>query len=514
MARADDHSAKPVTMSFREPESRLVPGGTLAARSRVVPDPAAYIVAENPHRKMLSTFIICAGCLLTGLTLPDTPAEIDTYRYGAYAIAAVLALAFFIESAGNMRSLIRVDVVALFGLYFLTFAEFLHPHVRILFQQYTGAAVFACQLVLIGTAALAIGRHFPMPIKMGLGGKGLPELSPRSMFLLFLVMFFLGFLWVLISVRFNLFKIATSLLAERFERPWQRTSLGGWSSFLTELNLLLYPAAAFGGYIFARAKDFSLRKRAVVAVLLVVMLVFDTAEGARNVVLIRAGLFVACYFLSNREAKSIRIIAITAVSCGLLWILSGYMLEFRGMGLNNYFNSGAQRMAVELSASNAESSFMLDNNLVSIARVTQVYPTLYPFPGSEIVVQILTKWVPRALWAGKPIALTNSVEYTLGAGDNYTIAVTYVGEAYLIAGVPTVILVSFILGSLSAAWTKVGLAARTNLEMIYYATGFFAAMLGMRSVMFITIAIVPTVAFYVAGRILDRRGGRRVGYAR
>ena len=41
--------------------------------------------------------------------------------------------------------------------------------------------------------------------------------------------------------------------------------------------------------------------------------------------------------------------------------------------------------------------------------------------------------------------------------------------------------------------------------------GFFAATLGMRSVQFVTIAMVPTLAFYIFGRYLIRQP-RRPGY--
>jgi len=122
-----------------------------------------------------------------------------------------------------------------------------------------------------------------------------------------------------------------------------------------------------------------------------------------------------------------------------------------------------------------------------------------------VLSQVLTKWVPRALWPDKPVEWTNSVENVLATGGGYTLALSYVGEAYLIAGWPSLIIVSLLLGIGAGAWNRVGQEARTNLDLIYYASGFFAATLGMRSIQFITIAMVPTVALYVFGQFLKRR---------
>lgn len=485
-------------------------GGAVSVRPHASLAPGAYVIAEDTTRKALSTAIICIGALFTMFTASDRLAEVDTYRYGAYAMGITMLAAFLVEASGGVRSMIRVDIVALFGLYFLTFAEFLHPNVRVLYNNYTGSADFSCQITAIAFAGLAIGRHFAMPLSMGVGKVRLPDLPPRRLFIFLIVLFVLGFLWVFISVRLNPVTLFSALLAERFNRPWSRGSVGNWLSFLTELNLLLYPAAALGGYIFARGKEFTTIQRVATGLMVGFMFVFDIGDGARNTLLIRAGLFVCCYFIANREAKSTRIIVLTVIAAIALWLVSWLMLEFRSQGLGNFLASGQEQFADN---ADGTSSFMLDNNLVSIARVAQQFPDIYPYPGFEVISQIFTKWIPRAVWPGKPLDFNDSLGDVFQTQGAYTVALTFVGEAYLIAGVPSVVIVSFLLGSLASTWTKVGLAARTNLELIYYSTGFFVAMLGMRSVQFISIAVVPTVAFYFAARWLGRKNKQQPGYA-
>jgi hypothetical protein len=458
--------------------------------------PGGWVSPDNPRLKLYSTLVICAGCLLTYLTLPDGP-EVQMYRYCAYTMVTTIAIAFGIEALGGVRSLIRVDIVAIGTFYFLTFAEFLSSNTRVLYQQETGGGALACLIVLSGTACIAIGRQFPFPTRLNPREVRLPEVSPRGLLMCFFFFAFLGYFYVLLVTEFNLFEIVRWVLKPRFMRPWQRGAEGDWRSFLTELKLLLYICAALAGYFFANPAQFGVRARIAVAIILAWMTFFDFAEGARNVVLIKVGLWLVTYFIANRRAHNLKIIFLSVAGLSLLWVASGYMLAARNQGLGSYVSEGERAQG--------QDQFMIDNNMITIARVVVVFPRDYPYPGMEIVTQSFTKWVPRALWPGKPIGLTTSIESALDTGGGFTLAVTYAGEAYLIAGLPTVILVSLLLGSAAATWTRVGLSARTNLDLIYYASGFFAATLGMRSTLFITVAIVPSAALYFFGRYVMRR---------
>ncbi|MDB5711497.1 MAG: hypothetical protein JWL96_3567 [Sphingomonas bacterium] len=459
-----------------------------------------WVAPANPRFKLFSTLAVCFGSLIIYFTMPTDTTELVTYRYCAYGLLVVLGVALGVEGLAGVRSLARVDVVALWTLYFLTFAEFLHPHVRILYTAATGDAGVACGLALVGFVGIAVGRHIEVPIRARPERARLPEISPASLLRIFFLFSFLGYLYVLLTTSFNPFEIFSSLLQQRFDRPWQRNQVGGWVSFLTELNLLLYIVAAFGGLIFANAKYYGLSSRISVLALLTFMAYFDFCEGARNILLIKAGLFLCTFFIASRETHTARLLITAAASIALLWVVSGYMLDFRNQGLGSYISTGA--------AQQQDDGFMIDNNMVSIARVVGVFPDTYPFPGSDIVVQMFTKWIPRALWSGKPVAWSTSIEDALATGGGYTIAVTCVGEAYLIAGYPSLIVISLLIGALTSWWNRVGFAAQTNLDLVYYASGFFAAALGMRSLQFVSIAIVPTLALYICGRVMSNPRSR------
>jgi len=387
------------------------------------------------------------------------------------------------------------------SLYFLTFAEFLDSDVLVLYTVATGNAVYSCQLVLAATALLAIGRHLPLPILKG--GSNLPNLANSKLFSFFIACIFLGYLWPLISVSFNPIDLVNGMLGPRFTQPWQRGREGNWTSFLSELSLLLYIASALAGYIVTKTRDFNLPIRLAVIVLTSAMLLFDIAAGARNVVLLKVGLIVVSVIFANPKARNSKIIGIAALSISTALTISGQMLIFRNQGLANYIENSAIKQS-------EGRTFMIDNNLVTIARVVSVFPSQVPFPGSDIVISSATKWVPRALWPNKPKQWRTSLEDAFGVGQYYTLATTFVGEAYLIAGIPSLIIISLLFGSLSATWNRVGQASSSNLDLVLYISGFMVATLGMRSMQFITVSLVPTFTIYFFGRLLQTRKSRGV----
>src|SRR3569833_1753098 len=220
------------------------------APSRLELPVGGWVSPESPRLQLYSTLIICVGCLLTYLTLPDG-LEVPMYRYCAYTMVVTIGIAFGIVALGGIRSLIRVDIVAIGTFYFLTLAEFLSPNTRVLYQQDTGGSALACLIVLVGMACRAIGRQFPFPTRLKPRDVRLPEVSPRGLLICFFFFAFLGYLYVLLVTDFNIFEIINQALQPRFMRPWQRGAEGDWRSFLTELKLLKKDNATHNGYVFA-----------------------------------------------------------------------------------------------------------------------------------------------------------------------------------------------------------------------------------------------------------------------
>src|SRR5262249_30054293 len=99
------------------------------------------------------------------------------------------------------------------------------------------------------------------------------------------------------------------------------------------------------------------------------------------------------------------------------------MLEFRSVGFKGF----------EFSESRYDTIFV-DRSLVMISQLTEVFPSPNEFLGLEIPYNALIRPIPRVLWPDKPEGLSTGIEAALGAGSGYTIACTFVGEAFMAGG--------------------------------------------------------------------------------
>ena len=480
-----------------------VPPGLRRGRgyARANEPPRPYLTPVPHERKLLATAVIIVGLALCILMLPSgEPLEI--FRFGAYFVGLTLALAFLVQASGGLKSLLEPDTVMLFTLYFLTYAEFLLPNLRVLRHCSTGGAISASELVMLSFGGLAVGRHLPIFSAKKLASAKFPEASPRVIFWLFIAFSFFGYLYVLLSVHFDPTQLWSKMWDPRFMTPWQRGRLGNWWSFLEELKLLLYAAAAIGGYIEARPREFGKLRRVFVAGVLAFTFLFGVGGGGRNVVVIQTGLFLMAFVLANRKPLNFKLIVFGMVALVGLWVTIGYMLQFRNFGM---------RAAVEGTVNSARvtEKTMIDNNMYSIAGVIDAFPEYHQYPGFGVVWTSIVHPIPRAIWPGKPVDWKHNIEDALGV-KGATVAVTFVGESYLMAGFATTLLVSLIFGAVASAWTRIGLSVRTNTGLIFYVSGFYAVTLGMRSLQWITVAVLPTIAVYVIARMFRRARARRM----
>ena len=109
--------------------------------------------------------------------------------------------------------------------------------------------------------------------------------------------------------------------------------------------------------------------------------------------------------------------------------------------------------------------------------------------------------IPRALWPDKPEGLSTGIEEALDA-EGFTIATTYIGEAYMAFGILGVIAASLGFGALAGWWNRLGgYSSAAALTSVLYASGFFALAISMRSLLTFTTAALPTLALLVIVRL-------------
>ncbi|MGB3299480.1 MAG: hypothetical protein WBA76_14545, partial [Phormidesmis sp.] len=142
----------------------------------------------------------------------------------------------------------------------------------------------------------------------------------------------------------------------------------------------------------------------------------------------------------------------------------------------------------------------VDYNLASIGQVAEAMPENFPFLGKEIVVWSLVRPIPRAFWSGKPEGLSVSIEEIAGA-DGWTVAATYLGESYMMAGMAGVIATSLLFGAIAAWWNQMAMRQQSDYSLVVYALGFFAAGITMRSMFWFTTTILPVVALIAIRKV-------------
>src|SRR5262249_460493 len=149
-----------------------------------------------------------------------------------------------------------------------------------------------------------------------------------------------------------------------------------------------------------------------------------------------------------------------------------YMLKFRQFGLSDFSFTD-----------NGLDALYIDHNMVVISRLTDAFPNLHNFLGFEVPFNALVHPIPRILWPGKTEGLSVSLESVVGASGELTVAATFVGEAYIAGGVPAVLFASLAFGAAAAMWNRVGQNMTSPFWQVLYASGFFCAMISMRSIM-------------------------------
>src|SRR5262249_25095568 len=148
---------------------------------------------------------------------------------------------------------------------------------------------------------------------------------------------------------------------------------------------------------------------------------YGFATGSRHTLATYVITFLCAYFLVKPELTFRQLVGLGLPALVLLLIAMIYMMEFRNVGLNNF--------SFEESA---PTTVFMDHNLIIIARLTEIFPSMYDYLGLEVPYFGLIHPIPRALWPGKPTGLSVTIEAELGADPStVTFASSFVGETYM-----------------------------------------------------------------------------------
>src|SRR5262249_3135671 len=152
------------------------------------------------------------------------------------------------------------------------------------------------------------------------------------------------------------------------------------------------------GLMYARSREYELFQKVIVGIVVIFTFYYGFASGTRNVFVTYVITFIGMYFLAKPQISCRQALLLGVPTLVFLLLGTVYMLEFRTVGLSNF------------SIAKERDSFFVDLNIVNISLLTEVFPDTYRFLGLEIPYNALIRPIPRALWSGKPEALSVSIE--------------------------------------------------------------------------------------------------------
>lgn len=452
------------------------------------PAPRMVPARQLDSLKLAASLVLLSALTLAGMaTLYAVDAD-QAFKFPAPVVATGLGLAVWIESRAGLRNLIRVDLFMLTVLFLLTFFEFLLPQGTVTHRVSLASAQTAVQATLLGFAGITIGRHaFPAT-------RALPErmefrASPRATMTLLIGSALLGYLYMLLAVRFDIFEMFYQMTRPRFSQPWTRGRYGSLSTLLNEFALLKYLIPPLAASVLVQARRFRTWQSALAVAVLGLVFFESFAGGTRNVFLIHLITFSASFALLMPKLTLTRLSLIFGPILAIAYFAIYYLPEIRTVGLQNF----------DIETSRTDTLFV-DMNLLNIADLSSVFPDYAPYLGLEIPYVAAIRPIPRALWPGKPEGLSLSIEEALGA-RNLTLSATFVGEFWMAGGYAAILMAGLTFGALATFWNRKAARAQNSMDMIFFAIGLFPAGLGMRSFLSVFPALLPPLALALYFRL-------------
>ena len=469
------------------------------------PMPPSKAVESNPDVPRAVTagsVMALIGVALTAFFLQgDTPSQLGHFAaIGAgFSILASMAA----DAKPGLFNLIRADLMAVLSFYFLTLFEFLFPQPNFDAMNKVAPTHTAVYVVLLGLAGLLIGRHLLHPKKQPLEKTLTTEIPAVLMIIIFWGSMVLGFAYMFASVDFNPVKVLDGFMAPRFSQPWGRGRFGDWRALLFELNMFIYLVAPLAGVILGRRKRYGFFQLAGVILGALFVFFYGFTSGTRNLFASYLVTFLIGYAFSLPRDRRKEIVLVCIACAVVLIAATTIMLRFRNVGFKDWMKYGAPRGAPE------EKTLFVDYNLWAITQLVDVFPAKHDYLGWEVPFLALIRPIPRALWPGKPEGMSLSIEDALGT-EGMTVAASFAGEAYMAGGMIAVFACGIFFGAATGWWCHLCSPKNSEMGLLIYASGFFAAVISMRSLFVFTTALMPTVAGIVIGVYLVRYLAARV----
>lgn len=299
--------------------------------------------------------------------------------------------------------------------------------------------------------------------------------TAAQLFGLILICGALGMLTYLIPCRFSLVCVADGLTGSRFDSAWNYGPFGGGHSFVHHLRYFGFLLAPLT--VMLAANDRRATVRVIVAVVLTLLFcAFIVRGGGRRLVGMILGSAMLTWVLLQPRIALPQLLKIAGFSL-LLLVLLQVMLVYRSTGVLQAFQQDRP-----LRLSDRSGLLRVDYNFRNLGRLVDAVPARHPHTGSQPLIYAFARPVPRLLWPDKPVDQGVHLSSLLGfqARRNHTVTVTQMGDWYLMAGLPTVIIGGLLMGFLAQRANRL-LDGGLGMRRFAYALAIMALFISLRA---------------------------------
>ena len=446
-------------------------------------DTERYAIAGTVFLPFMALSGVSLGTLGAIALIPQDTFLNTALQASALCMAAGLLLAPSVAVLRQPLSIVRPENLLLIGIVYWLLLEPVQGQSsvqtldrRIIVDTYLLIGLFALTLVLGAIFLRASPRRTLLALTSA-------QLRSRTVLLAVAICFVLGMTKYWLACRVQPGCYVDAFFVGRFASAWGgHGKLGGAHSFIHHTIYVgsLFPALAVTLHRLRQRRDAQVLLAYGLAAVFVLFLARD--GGRRTVGMIVGAAGILWLLISPRSGRYKAGLAIAGVLA--LVVAMQLVLAFRSSGLAGALQAGALDQAF------SGTTVRVDKNFRNLAWTRSLVPELHPYVGSQQLVYVLVRPIPRYFWPGKPVDGGFTLESTVG-GTRGTYTESVIGDLYIMAGWWSVAVGGLVFGCLATLVAGVLRQSRTVGQHLIYAFGCLWLFVGLRSMHELVLGLYP-----------------------
>lgn len=425
---------------------------------------------------------ILAAYVYVLATLP-----IDTVTPGAlrtpgliYAVALILPITVTLLRHG-VSAAIRAETFVSIAIVYFLFLDIIQGLYSVDVNRDAVLSVFLAVTVFVVALHLGtIGAPWRLPQRIFDTANA--YYSPKRVLAASTTCFLLGIFYFVWSSSFDMDLLIAGLGAKRWEAPWSRGSLGGWTAFVEHLAYFGYLLPSLTVLMALSQRRWLTWQVGLTLLFTLLFIPFIIQGGGRRLIGVCAGAGFFTWFCSVRRRLTVTHIAVSA-----FFVLGGLTL----MELMLQTRSTGYKYSEAL---NEIQSVRVDDNFLRFSQILDIIPRFHPHVGLDWVIWVIARPVPRALWPGKPLKPGfDLADYLDSQADSLT--ATSISEWYMAFGWLGLMLGGYMYGRLSVFWSQLLEYDFPPSGTVMYSLGLLALFLSIRGQLELILMSYPLLAW-------------------